>query len=106
MNVRSLPSMKVWSQAMIRSRSVVTDRKFTKRILDLAKENEISVSTVFEISSTGTNNECVAFNREGVATAVVSLPLAGMHSYNELISTDDAENFIKLIGKICVTADL
>ena len=88
------------------SRSVVTDRKFTKRILDLAKENEIPVSTVFEVTATGTNNECVAFIREGIPTAVVSLPLAGMHSYNELISTDDAENFIKLIGKIITTADL
>ena len=88
------------------SRSVVTDRKFTKRILDLAKENEIPVSTVFEVTATGTNNECVVFIGEGIPTAVVSLPLAGMHSYNELISTDDAENFIKLIGKIITTADL
>ena len=88
------------------SKSVVTDRLLTKQILELAKENEISVSTVFEVTATGTNNECVAFNREGIATAVVSLPLAGMHSYNELISTDDAENFIKLIGRICMTAEL
>ena len=88
------------------SRSVITDRKLTRRILDLAKENEIPVSTVFEVTSTGTNNDCVAFIREGIPTAVVSIPLAGMHSYNELISTDDAENFIKLIGKIITTADL
>ena len=77
-----------------------------KRILDLAKENEIPVSTVFEVTATGTNNECVVFIREGIPTAVVSLPLAGMHSYNELISTEDAENFIRLIGKIITTADL
>ena len=88
------------------SRSVVTDRKFTKRILALAKENEIPVSTVFEVTATGTNNECVVFIGEGIPTAVVSLPLAGMHSYNELISTEDAENFIRLIGKIITTADL
>jgi len=88
------------------SRSVITDRRLTKRILELAKENEIPVSTVFEVTSTGTNNDCVAFIREGIATAVVSIPLAGMHSYNELLSTDDAENFIRLIGKIITTADL
>ncbi|MBQ8186729.1 MAG: hypothetical protein IJ037_07640 [Clostridia bacterium] len=88
------------------SKSVVTDRVLTKNILELAKANEIPVSTVFEVTATGTNNECVAFIREGIPTAVVSLPLAGMHSYNELISTDDAENFIKLIGKICTAAQL
>lgn len=88
------------------SRSVVTDRRLTKRIMELAKESEIPYSTVFEVTATGTNNECVAFIREGIPTAVVSIPLAGMHSYNELISTDDAENFIKLIGRIITAAEL
>ena len=103
--VQAEESGKIGGGPMV-TRSVVTDRKLTKKILDLAKENEISVSTVFAVTSTGTNNECVAFTAAGIPTAVVSIPLAGMHSYNELLSTDDAENFIKLIGKICVTAEL
>lgn len=82
------------------SLSAVTDRPLTKRIIDHANRLELKHKKVVEATSTGTNASCVYCVNEGVPVAVVSLPLAGMHSYNESLSLDDAETFITLIGEI------
>ncbi len=82
------------------SLSAVTDRTLTKAILSLADKAEIKTTKVVESTSTGTNASCVYCVNEGIPVAVVSLPLAGMHSYNESLSLDDAEAFLKLIGEI------
>lgn len=82
------------------SLSGVTDRGLTKKIIGIAREAEISVTTVVEATSTGTNASCVYFACEGIPTAVVSLPLAGMHSYNELLQLDDAKAFSDLIARV------
>lgn len=82
------------------SLSAVTDRKLTKKILAIAKAYDIPTTSVVEATSTGTNASCVVYVQEGITTAVVSLPLAGMHSYNELLQLEDADNFVKLIGYI------
>lgn len=82
------------------SLSAVTDRPLTKKIIALAAEKEIPVTTVVEPTSTGTNASCLVYSENGVPAAVVSLPLAGMHSYNELLDMSDAENFVKLFREI------
>ncbi len=82
------------------SLSAVTDRKLTKRIIALADKAEIKHKKVVEATSTGTNSSCVWCVNEGIPVAVVSIPLAGMHSYNESLCLDDAEAFMKLIGEI------
>ena len=82
------------------SLSAVTDRKLTKKILEIAKAYDIPYTAVVEPTSTGTNASSVVYVNEGVPAAVVSLPLAGMHSYNELLQLDDAESFKKVITEI------
>ena len=82
------------------SLSAVTDRKLTKKIREIAKAYEIPNTPVVEATSTGTNASSVVYVNDGVPAAVVSLPLAGMHSYNELLQLDDAESFKKLISEI------
>lgn len=82
------------------SLSAVTDRKLTKKIREIAKAYEIPNTPVVEATSTGTNASSVVYVNEGVPAAVVSLPLAGMHSYNELLQLEDAENFKKIISEI------
>lgn len=82
------------------SLSAVTDRRLTKNILSLAEKNNIPVSTVVEATNTGTNANHLVYVREGIPAAVVSLPLAGMHSYNELLDMKDADSFVKLFGEI------
>lgn len=82
------------------SLSAVTDRKLTAKVLDIAEKAEIKVTSVVEATSTGTNASCVVLVDEGIPAAVVSIPLAGMHSYNEMLSVADAEAFVKLIREI------
>lgn len=82
------------------SLSAVTDRPLTKKILSLAEKNGIPVSTVVEATNTGTNANYLVYSDVGIPAAVVSLPLAGMHSYNELLDLKDADSFVKLFGEI------
>lgn len=88
------------------SLSATTDRRLTAGILELAKTEEIRVTPVVEATSTGTNASCVTLIHEGIPAAVVSIPLAGMHSYNEMLSLRDAEAFVKLIAAIVKTPAL
>ena len=82
------------------SLSAVTDRRLTKKIIALADKLEMKHKKVVEATSTGTNSSCVYCVNEGIPVAVVSIPLANMHSFNESLCLDDAEAFIKLIGEI------
>jgi len=84
------------------SLSAVTDRKLTGKILQIAKEAHIPVNTVVEATNTGTNANTLVYCQYGVPAAVVSIPLGGMHSYNEYLSIDDGEAFAKLI-QACIT---
>jgi len=88
------------------SLSAVTDRKLTRKILEIAEMAEISVHTVVEATNTGTNANSLVYSRCGVPAAVVSIPLAGMHSYNECLSLDDGEAFARLIRTIITTPDI
>lgn len=88
------------------SLSAVTDRALTKRIIAHAERLEMKHKKVVEATSTGTNASCVYCVNEGVPVAVVSLPLAGMHSYNESLSLADADMFITLIGELIKDKEL
>jgi len=88
------------------SLSAVTDRRLTAKILKIAETAEIPVSTVVEATNTGTNANALVFCENGIPTAVVSIPLANMHAYNETLSLDDGENFTKLIRAIITAEDI
>lgn len=79
--------------------STTADRKLTKALIEFAKANEIKSQTVVEITSTGTNNNVIAYGNTGVPSAVVSLPLKNMHTYNEIINYNDAETLAALISE-------
>ena len=88
------------------SLSAVTDRQMTDMIINIAAENEISISPVVESTSTGTNASHVYVAGRGIPCAVVSLPEAGMHTASECISTKDADSLITLIEKIITSKEL
>ncbi len=88
------------------SLSAVTDRKLTKKVLAIAKEANIHVNTVVETTSTGTNANSIVYCQYGVPAAVVSIPLGGMHSYNEYLSIDDGESFARLIQALIASPAL
>ena len=77
--------------------SAVTDRKLTKMLFDLAKEKEIPHQVSVSPTHTGTNAVSIQLSRDGIPTVDVGLPLASMHTYNEIISLDDTKTLSDLI---------
>lgn len=78
--------------------SAVTDRRLTNMLLDIAREKEIPNQISVSPTHTGTNAVSIQLAREGIPTVDVGLPLASMHTYNEIISLDDASSLCDLIG--------
>jgi putative aminopeptidase FrvX len=68
-----------------------------KLILDTAQEKEIPFQRRATSRSTGTDTDAFAYSNEGVASALISIPLKYMHTTVEMCAKDDLENTIKLI---------
>ena len=73
-------------------------RWMTQRLLDKAKEREIPFQQEVMSGHTGTNGWEMQISREGVATAVLSLPLKYMHSPIEVLSLSDMEGVARLLA--------
>lgn len=80
------------------SLSAVTDRRLTARTVALAKDKGIGYNRSVEPTGTGTDANATQLVGCGIPTVVVSLPLRYMHTYHEMISTDDAEALRSLIA--------
>ena len=50
---------------------------------------------------TSTDADAIHIAREGVATALVSIPNRYMHSPNEMVSLDDLDRAAELIAETC-----
>jgi endoglucanase len=50
---------------------------------------------------TSTNADAIHIAREGVATALISLPNRYMHSPNEMISLEDVDKTAALLAETC-----
>ena len=66
-------------------------------IIDVAQENKIEFQRQAVSRSTGTDTDSFAYATEGVASALISLPLKYMHTTCETVHKDDVKNVIKLI---------
>lgn len=77
--------------------SAVTDRHLTKMTEELTKAKEIPYQLSVSATHTGTNAVAIQLSREGIPTVDIGLPLVSMHTYNEMISLDDAESLCKLV---------
>ena len=88
------------------SLSAVTDRRLTQRLLQLAREREIPCQTCVDACDTGTNATMLSLVGEGIPTAVVSVPITSMHTYNEIADTSDIENAAKLFAAAVGKGDL
>jgi endoglucanase len=73
-------------------------RWMTQRLLDKAKAAEIPVQHEVMEGSSGTNGWDMQIAREGVATAVLSLPLKYMHTPVETLDLGDMENVAALLA--------
>ena len=68
-----------------------------KVIIDAAKKDKIEFQRQAASRSTGTDTDAFAYSNDGVASALISLPLRYMHTTVESVHKDDVENVIKLI---------
>lgn len=68
-----------------------------KLIIDSAKKGKIEFQRQAASRSTGTDTDAFAYSNEGVASALISLPLRYMHTTVESVHKQDVEQVIKLI---------
>jgi len=71
-----------------------------KMIIDVAQKKKIPFQRQAVSRSTGTDTDSFAYSAEGVASALISLPLKYMHTTVETVHKDDVENVIKLIYEV------
>ncbi len=66
-------------------------------IISVAEKSKIPFQRAAASRSTGTDTDAFAYSNEGVASALISLPLKYMHTTVETVHYDDIENVIKLM---------
>lgn len=66
-------------------------------IIDVAEKNKIAFQRQAVSRSTGTDTDSFAYATEGVASALISLPLKYMHTTVETVAKSDVEDVIQLI---------
>jgi len=71
-------------------------------IIKVAEKKKISFQRLATSRSTGTDTDAFAYSNEGVASALISLPLKYMHTTVESVHKQDVENVIKLIYEFLV----
>ena len=68
-----------------------------KMIIQVAEKKKIPFQRQAVSRSTGTDTDSFAYSAEGVASALISLPLKYMHTTVESVDKNDVESVIKLI---------
>lgn len=71
----------------------------TQRLFDKAKQISMDVQTEVMAGHSGTNAWPMQISREGVATAVLSIPLRYMHTPIECVNLDDVEKTAQLLAE-------
>lgn len=71
-----------------------------KMVIDTAQKKKIPFQRQAVSRSTGTDTDSFAYSAEGVASALISLPLKYMHTTVEIVHKDDVENVINLIYEV------
>ncbi len=66
-------------------------------IIDTAESKKIPFQRAAASRSTGTDTDAFAYSNDGVASALISLPLRYMHTTVEMCHKDDVENTIRLM---------
>ena len=76
--------------------SAATDRALSLEVARLCREGDIPHTMVAAPSSTGTNAPTVNLSGAGIPVVDIGLPLANMHTYNEVIDLLDCESLYRL----------
>lgn len=68
-----------------------------KLIIDAAKKNKIEFQRQAASRATGTDTDAFAYSTDGIASALISLPLRYMHTTVESVNKQDVEDVIRLM---------
>ncbi len=68
-----------------------------KLIIEAAKKNKIDFQRQAASRATGTDTDAFAYSTDGIASALISLPLRYMHTTVESVHKEDVEDVIKLM---------
>ena len=79
------------------------NRGITNALIDLAKEKSIPYQLEVMSGSSGTDGWVIQVCREGVSTAVVSLPIKYMHTPVETMDITDANSVVALLTEFAQT---
>jgi len=72
--------------------------ELVRRLRRIADREGIPYTVSVESSHTRTNADAIALSREGVPTAVVSVPNRYMHSPSEMVDLADVEHAVRLLA--------
>jgi endoglucanase len=79
------------------SRGATISEKLYRLLIETAKDLEIPYQVEPIPTYTGTDADSIAFNREGIPTCVVGIPLRYMHTPVEVVSLEDIERTVRLV---------
>lgn len=71
--------------------------KLRERIVETAEKTKIPFQRLAASRSTGTDTDAFAYSDQGVASALISLPLRYMHTTVEMVHKEDVANVIRLM---------
>ncbi len=74
-------------------------RRLTKKMIELAKEENIPYQVDVEPGDTGTEAWAVQVSRSGIPTLLVSIPLKYMHTVIETLDIKDIKNTARLVSR-------
>lgn len=84
----------------------ILDSRFTKELVQLAKEKNIPYQHDVMGRTTGTNADHITVTGQGIRTALLSIPLRYMHTANEVISLKDVEYTGQLIAELLLKKEV
>ena len=78
--------------------AAILDRAMSKKLVELAKKNEIPYQLEAMGGHTGTNCDAIVTERQGVKCGLISVPQRNMHTPSEICDVRDIENIAKLMA--------
>ncbi len=73
------------------------DSEISKKLINIAKDKNISYQTEVMAEKSGTNADMISVSREGVRTCTLSIPLRNMHTDCEILDISDLESVCELL---------
>lgn len=86
--------------------SSATHIGLTRAVERLCEEREIPHSMIAAPSSTGTNAPSVNLTLDGIPVVDIGLPLASMHTYNEVIDMEDCNALVRLVKEFVCSEEI